>query len=664
MLERILELRKLLHEHNYNYYVKHAPTISDYDFDVLLAELQSLELQYPEHFDANSPTQRVGSDIDEHFVQEAHDYPMLSLANSYSLEELQEFDVRVKKVIGTEPFFYTCELKYDGTAISLQYINGVLTRALTRGDGVKGDTVTTNARTIRTIPTQLQGNFPPKIEIRGEVLMPRAKFEAFNQERLEQGEQVFANPRNASAGSLKLLNSSMVAKRPLEAFMYYIPAHQPSDSHFENLKIARSWGFNIPDVAKKCNSIDEVFAYIQKWDTERSKLPFDIDGIVIKVDSIRLQEELGFTAKIPRWAIAYKFKAEQARTRLLSVVFQVGRTGAVTPVANLEPVKLAGTIVKRATLHNSDQIDQLDLYTDDYVFIEKGGEIIPKIIRADVQTRNLFASKVQFITHCPECGTELIRPQGESAFYCPNQEACPPQIKGKIEHFVARKAMDIGLAEATIDQLFTAGLIKNAADLYTLTYEDLISLDRFAEKSVQNLLQSIEESKKIPFHRVLFALGIRYVGETVAKTLAQSIKSIDNLQAASIMQLENVPEIGTKIAESIKLHFKVPQHLEIIEKLRQNGVQLAIQEKAASTLPQVLEGQTIIISGVFQKYSRDEMKELIEQYGGKNVTSISKNTSFMLAGEGVGPSKLEKAQTIGVRIVGEDEFLGMIKITN
>lgn len=660
MHDRIIELRKILHEHNYNYYVKHQPQITDFEFDVLLAELQSLELKFPELYDPNSPTQRVGSDLDEHFVQEAHDYPMLSLANSYSLDELNEFDVRVKKVVGNIDFFYTCELKYDGTAISLQYRNGLLHRALTRGDGVRGDNITTNVRTIRTIPTQLQGNYPELIEMRGEVLMPRAKFEAFNAERIEQGEQVFANPRNASAGSLKLLNSAQVAKRPLEAFMYYIPANQPSDSHFENLQIARLWGFNVPNVAEKCSTIDEVYAYIQKWEIERTKLPFDIDGIVIKVDSIALQQELGFTAKIPRWAIAFKFKAEQARTRLLSVDFQVGRTGAVTPVANLEPVKLAGTIVKRATLHNSDQIEQLDLHTDDYVYIEKGGEIIPKIIRADVQVRSLFAQKIQFISHCPECGSELYRPQGEVAFYCPNQAMCPPQIKGKIEHFVSRKAMNIGLAEATIDQLFKEGLIRNIADLYTLQYDDVIKLERFAEKSVTNLLQSIEDSKQVPFHRVLYALGIRFVGETVAKTLALHMQSIDNIKNASILQLENIPEIGTKIAESLKLHFRDLQNIEIVENLRACGVQMQVQEKEVKEVFDILKGATIIISGVFQSFSRDEMKELIEQYGGKNVTSISKNTSYMLAGEGVGPSKLEKAQQLQIPIISEQEFLSMI----
>lgn len=663
MQQRIEELRKLLHEHNYNYYVLHSPTITDIEFDTLLQELQQLEEQYPEYFDQNSPSQRVGSDIDAQFVQEPHSYPMLSLANSYSKEDITDFDVRVRKLAGNNVIQYTCELKYDGVAVSLQYINGKLQRALTRGDGIQGDNITANVRTIPTVPIQLQGNFPPEIEIRGEIVMPRTKFDQFNIEREKQGEQVFANPRNAAAGSLKLQNSKEVAKRPLEAFMYYIPAHQPTNSHFENLSIARTWGFNIPDVAKKCDTLEQVFAYIDTWDKQRKQLAFDIDGIVIKVDSIQLQQELGFTAKIPRWAIAYKFKAEQARTRLLSVSFQVGRTGAVTPVANLEPVKLAGTIVKRATLHNSDQIEQLDLHTDDYVFIEKGGEIIPKIIRTDVTTRNLFAQKIQFITTCPECGSSLIRPIGEAAYYCPNQYDCPPQICGRIEHFVSRKAMDIGIAEATIFQLYTEGLIRDVGDLYSLQYQQLISLDRFAEKSVQNLLQSLEKSKHIPYHRVLYALGIRYVGETVAKTLAKAIPSIDALKTASILQLEQIPEIGTKIAESIKQHFKEPYNNIIIEKLRNAGVCLQAQEQTETIKQDILKGASIIISGVFKSYSREHMKELIEQFGGKNVSSISKQTTYMLAGEGIGPAKLEKAMELNIPILTEEDFLNKLGIS-
>ncbi|MDR1761179.1 MAG: NAD-dependent DNA ligase LigA [Bacteroidales bacterium] len=667
MQQRIFDLRKALHEHNYNYYVKHAPTISDFEFDKLLAELQQLEQAYPEYADPNSPTQRVGSDIDEQFVHENHSYPMLSLANSYSFDDLREFDTRVKKGLGVEQVIYTCELKYDGVAISLHYSNGALTRALTRGDGIQGDNITANARTIRSIPTQLHGNFPEELEIRGEVCMPRVKFEAFNKLRFEAGEQPFANPRNAAAGSLKLQNSSQVAKRPLEAFMYYIPAFQPSDSHFENLEIARSWGFNIPSVAQQCSSIDEIFSYIQMWDKKRHTLPFDIDGIVIKVDSIALQQELGFTAKIPRWAIAYKFKAEEARTRLLSVDYQVGRTGAITPVANLEPVQLAGTVVKRASLYNGDQIAQLDLHLDDYVFIEKGGEIIPKITRVDVQNRSLFAKKVEFITHCPECGARLVRIAGEAVFYCPNSEHCAPQIKGKIEHFVGRKAMNIGLAEATIDQLFKANLIHNCADLYTLTYENLIQLERFAEKSAQNLLQSIADSKQVPFYKVLFAIGIRHVGESIAKTIVKYFPSIDAIATASIMDLESIPEVGTKIAESIKQHLKNPVNQAIIEQLRVHGVQLQVAETEqvhTTPLSQALTGKAIVVSGVFQQYSRDEIKALIETHGGKNLSSVSKNTSFVLAGEGIGPSKLEKAQQLGIPIVTEQEFLEMLNSPN
>ncbi|MDR2962146.1 MAG: NAD-dependent DNA ligase LigA [Bacteroidales bacterium] len=663
MLQKILDLRKQLHEHNYNYYVLHAPTISDFDFDKLLAQLQQLEQAHPEYADPNSPTQRVGNDMDEQFVHEAHSYPMLSLANSYSTGEVEEFDARARKILDVEHITYTCELKYDGVAISLRYTNGALTRALTRGDGVQGDNITANARTIRSIPTQLHGNFPPELEIRGEVCMPRAKFAQFNEQRVEAGEQAFANPRNAAAGSLKLQNSALVAKRPLEAFMYYLPAHQPSDSHFENLEIARSWGFNVPPVAQKCTSLSEIYNYITLWNEKRHTLPFDIDGIVIKVDSITQQQELGFTAKIPRWAIAYKFKAEEARTQLISVDFQVGRTGAVTPVANLQPVQLAGTVVKRASLYNGDQLAQLDLHAGDYVFIEKGGEIIPKITRVDTQSRSLFAEKVEFITHCPECGAELVREAGEAVWYCPNSDNCAPQIKGRIEHFVGRKAMNIGLAEATIEQLFNAGLIHNYADLYTLTFEKLISLDRFGEKSAQNLLQSIEDSKKVPFYKVLFAIGVRHVGETTAKTVAKRYPSIEQISAASIMDLEAIPEVGSKIAESIKQFTKNSKNQERIERLRSYGVQLEVSEHEQTNnaiVSTALEGKTIVISGVFAHHSRDELKNIIETHGGKNASGVSKNTTFLLAGEGIGPGKLEKAQQLGVPIVSEEEFMRLI----
>lgn len=661
MQSRITELRKLLHEHNHRYYVLHNPVISDQEFDALLQELQELEAAHPECFDPNSPSQRVGSDIDLNFEQVPHLYPMLSLANTYSETEIRDFNARVIKALGFQNIAYTCELKYDGVAVSLTYTKGQLTRALTRGDGAVGDDITANVKTIKNIPLTLQGQFPDHIEIRGEICIPRSLFEQYNQEREEQGEQKFANPRNAAAGSLKLRNSSQVAKRPLVSFMYHIPANQPSDSHFENLAIARSWGFHVPDHAQKCSSLDEVFSYISTWDSKRKTVDFDIDGIVIKVDSIAQQEELGFTAKIPRWAIAYKFKAEQARTRILSVDFQVGRTGAVTPVANLEPVLLAGTKVKRATLHNAEQIEQLDLHAEDYVFIEKGGEIIPKIMRADVQHRSLFAQKIEFVTHCPECSTKLIRVDGEAAYYCPNTDACPPQIKGKIAHFVSRKAMNIGIAEATIDQLFAAGLIANVADLYVLTYDDLIVLERFAEKSVRNLLESIEQSKQVPFSRVLFALGIRYVGETVAKKLAQACKTIDVIQQSSIQRLESIDEIGTKIAESIKLYFRNPAHQELVNRLQTYGLQFTVQEMEQASVPQVLQGKNIIISGTFQRKSRDEFKTLIEQYGGKNVSSISSKTDFLLAGEHIGPAKLEKAQKLAIRIIDEDEFFKMLE---
>ena len=658
-LERITELRKLLHKHNYNYYVKSTPEISDFEFDSLLKELQELETLHPEYFDPTSPTQRVGSDLETSFIQVVHEYPMLSLANSYSLEDLQEFDSRVRKAIGTEEFVYTCELKYDGVAISLQYKNGKLTRALTRGDGIQGDDITNNAKTIKTIPLQLHGNYPKDLEIRGEVVMPRAGFNAFNEDRIEAGEQPFANPRNAAAGSLKLQNSREVARRPLQANMYYIPSECPTDSHFENLAIARSWGFNVPELSEQCKTIDDVYAFIRKWDTKRKSLPFDTDGIVIKVDSISLQQELGMTAKTPRWAIAFKFKAEQARTKLLSIDFQVGRQGTITPVANLEPVQLAGTIIKRASLYNADQMKELGIRINDYVYIEKGGEIIPKVVGIDKDARTADSKPMEFITHCPECGAELVRMQDEANYYCPNSKLCPPQIKGKIEHYVSRKAMNIALAGATIEQLFNAGLLKNYADFYTLKFTDVVRLARFAEKSAHNLIDSIEASKQVPFPRVLYALGIRHIGDASAKTLAKKFKSIDTLMNASVEDLQQTEDVGGIVAQSIKSFFSDAENLAIIEKLRNNGIQLEIQETQMPT-SSALEGKTIVISGTFIQHSRDEMKELIEASGGKNVCGVSKSTSFMLAGEGIGPSKLEKAQTFGVKIISEPEFSKMI----
>ena len=657
--ERITELREQLHKHNYNYYVKHNPEISDFEFDKLLKELQDLENQYPEFFDPSSPTQRVGSDLSENFTQEKHEYPMLSLANSYSLEDLKDFDARVRKLVGERDFTYTCELKYDGVSISLQYKNGKLTRALTRGDGIQGDNITNNAKTIGTIPLQLHGNYPQELEIRGEVVMPRAGFNALNEERIEQGDQPFANPRNAASGSLKLQSSKEVARRPLQANMYYIPSDTPTDSHYENLSLARSWGFNVPDLSEQCKTIDDVYAYINKWDTKRKDLPFDTDGIVIKVDSISLQEELGMTAKTPRWAIAYKFKAEQARTKLVSVDFQVGRQGTITPVANLEPVLLAGTIIKRASLYNADQMKALGIRINDYVYIEKGGEIIPKVVSIDMNARDEQSKPLSFITHCPECGAELVRMEDEANFYCPNSKNCPPQIKGKIEHFVGREAMDIALAGATIEQLYNAHLLKNAADLYTLTYQDIIHLERFADKSAKNLIDSIQVSKKVPFHRVLYAIGIRHIGKTSAKILAKKFKSIDAIQNASLDELKETEDVGETIAISIQKFFNDDDNLAFIQKLKDNGVQFVEEEKAEAQ-SSILEGKSIVISGTFQQHSRDEMKELIERNGGKNVSGVSKSTSFLLAGEGIGPSKLEKAQSFGIQILSEEEFYAMI----
>jgi len=657
--EQISSLRATLHRHNYNYYVKHNPEISDFEFDKLLKQLQDLEQKYPEFYDPTSPTLRVGSDLSSDFTQEVHEYPMLSLANSYSKEDLQEFDARIRKVLGDRPFTYTCELKYDGVSISLQYKNGKLTRALTRGNGIQGDNITNNAKTIKTIPLQLHGDFPNELEIRGEVVMPRAGFNALNEERIELGEQPFANPRNAASGSLKLLNSREVARRPLQANMYYIPSETPTDSHFENLELARSWGFNVPELSERCKNIDEVYAFINKWDTKRKDLPFDTDGIVIKVDSISLQEELGMTAKTPRWAIAFKFKAEQARTKLLSVDFQVGRQGTITPVANLEPVLLAGTVIKRASLYNADQMQELGIRINDYVFIEKGGEIIPKVVSVDTEARGEDSQPLHFITHCPECGAELVRMEDEANFYCPNSKNCPPQIKGKIEHFVGREAMNIALAGATIEQLYNAGLLKNAADFYTLTYNDVIQLDRFAEKSAKNLIDSIQESKKVPFNRVLYAIGIRHIGKASAKVLANKFKSIDAIQNASIEELQETEDVGEIIAESIKQFFDDEDNRAFIQKLKDNGVQFELQEKTAA-ISNLLEGKTIVISGTFRDHSRDEMKDLIEANGGKNVSGVSKSTTYLLAGEGIGPSKLEKAQTFGVQIISEDEFYAMI----
>lgn len=656
---KITALTEELNQHNYRYYVLSSPTISDEEYDRMLKELEKLEGQFPELKNPSSPTQRVGSDINQEFKQAAHQYPMLSLGNTYSEQELQDFYKRIQKVI-SDPVEFTCEYKYDGASISLTYENGRLTRAVTRGDGNKGDIVTENIKTIRSIPLTLQGNdYPSFFEIRGEVFMPLDGFNRFNENRKRSGEEPFANPRNAASGSLKTQNSSIVAKRPLDCFLYHLLGEGlPYNQHYDNILKAKEWGFKIPDELILCKSLEEVFDFISKATTQRDKLNYEIDGIVVKVNDYRQRERLGTTAKSPRWAIAYKFKAEQVKTRLKSVDFQVGRTGTVTPVANLEPVLLAGTTVKRASLHNADQIDLLDIHTYDHVFVEKGGEIIPKIVGIDKEARQGNEEKVFFPDQCPACGTTLQRKEGEAAHICPNQEGCPPQIKGRIKHFISRRAMDIGAAEATIDQLFKAGLVHDIADLYDLSKDDVLKLERFAEKSAQNLIDSIEASKSVPFPRVLFALGIPHIGETVAKKIAAVFGSIDHLMAASYDELIAVDEIGEIIAKSIKKYFQEPRHLQIINRLKEAGVQMAIKEQPRSS--NKLEGKIIVISGSFNKYSRDELKELITRHGGKNTGSISKNTDFLLAGEGIGPKKLEKVEALNIPIIGEDEFLDMI----
>ncbi|OFX89012.1 MAG: DNA ligase (NAD(+)) LigA [Bacteroidetes bacterium GWF2_33_16] len=660
---RIEQLRNLLHHHNYQYYVLAQPQITDFEYDILLNDLITLEKNNPEFNDPNSPTQRVGSDINKEFTQVIHKYPMLSLGNTYSIEEIIDFDTRVRKALPDDTIEYVCELKYDGVAIGLTYKNGFLVQAVTRGDGTQGDDVTNNVKTIKSIPLKLSGNnYPSEFEIRGEIFLPHSSFEKMNAEKEAAGEPLFANPRNAAAGTLKQQKSSIVANRPLDCFLYFVLGNNlPYNSHYENLMAAKTWGFKIPYYITKCNNIDEISDFITIWDKKRNELPFDIDGVVIKVNSYLQQEELGFTAKSPRWAISYKFKAEQARTKLLSIDYQVGRTGAVTPVANLEPVLLAGTTVKRASLHNSDQIKLLEIHENDFVFVEKGGEIIPKIVGVDQKTRDINTMPIEFITHCPECGSKLERNEGEAKHYCPNVYSCPPQIKGRIEHFVSRKAMNIGGAEATIEALFEKGLIHNSADLYYLTKEQILLVDRFAEKSATNLIESIEESKKVPFQRVLFGLGIRFVGETVAKTLANHFKSIENIKNASIEQLTSVQEIGDRIAISIIEYFKDDKNLEILERLKNAGIQLEVAQFENNNLFNKLNGKTFVISGTFENHSREELKDLIEKYGGKNTGSISKNTNFLLAGENIGPSKLEKVQELKIPIITEDDFLNMIK---
>lgn len=661
--EQIEALRSELEQHNYNYYVLSAPTISDKEFDEKMKELQDLEAAHPEYYDPNSPTQRVGSDLSKEFEQVQHRYPMLSLGNTYSEEEVRDFYERTERSLN-EPFEIVAELKYDGTSISLWYEKGRLARAVTRGDGSKGDDVTANVKTIRSVPLRLRGNdYPEEVEIRGEILLPWAEFDRLNKEREEQEESLFANPRNAASGTLKQQNPAIVAARKLDAYLYYVLGeHLPADTHYGNLEAARRWGLKIPDVIKVCHNLQDIFDYIHYWDTERKNLPVATDGIVLKVNSLRQQKNLGFTAKSPRWAIAYKFQAERAETRLNSVSFQVGRTGAVTPVANLEPVLLAGTVVKRASLHNADIIEGLDLHIGDQVYVEKGGEIIPKIVGVNTEARTMMiGEKVRFITRCPECKTPLIRPEGEAAHYCPNDSGCPPQIKGRIEHFVTRKAMNINIGPETVEDLFNVGLVKNIADLYDLRITDLLTLERWAEKSARNLMNSLRESKAVPFERVLYALGIRYVGETVAKRLASSFHSIDRLMEASFEQLVDVDEIGDRIAQSVVAYFSDAENRQIVERLRAHGLQMEVSEEVLANRSERLKGLTFVISGTFTQHSRDEYKAMIEQHGGKNTGSVSGKTSYILAGENMGPAKLEKAAKLGVRIIREDEFLKMIE---
>ena len=659
---RIQELREELERHNYNYYVLSAPTISDFEFDQKMRELQELEQAYPAYDDPDSPTHRVGSDLSKEFAKVVHKYPMLSLGNTYSQAEVSDFYEQVSRGLN-EPFELVAELKYDGTSISLTYEQGRLVKAVTRGDGVQGDVVTANVKTIRSIPLRLQGDdYPAQFEIRGEILLPWAEFDRLNKEREEQEEPLFANPRNAASGTLKQQNPAVVAARKLDAYLYYLLGEElPADTHWDNLAAARRWGFKIPQVMKLCHTLQDVFDYIAYWDVERKNLPVATDGIVLKVNSLRQQRNLGFTAKSPRWAIAYKFQAERAETRLNSVSFQVGRTGAITPVANLEPVLLAGTIVKRASLHNADIIDGLDLHLGDQVYVEKGGEIIPKIVGVNTEARTAgLGEKISFIKTCPECGTPLMRPEGEAAHYCPNEIGCPPQIKGRIEHFVTRKAMNINIGPETIEDLYEAGLVKDSADLYTLQVSDLLRLERWAEKSAQNLLESLAASKQVPFERVLYALGIRYVGETVAKRLALSFHSIEALEQASFESLVAVDEIGERIAQSVRAYFADARNQAIVKRLTEQGLQMSLSEERLANRSDRLKGLTIVISGTFSKHSRDEYKTMIEQHGGKNSGSVSGKTNYILAGENMGPAKLEKAAKLGVKIIHEEEFLSML----
>ncbi|MDB9775785.1 NAD-dependent DNA ligase LigA [Vicingaceae bacterium] len=665
--EKIAQLMKELNQHNYNYYQEDAPTISDYDFDQLLKELQELEQQFPQFADENSPTKRVGGDITKKFDTVEHRYPMLSLGNSYNREDLTDFDERVQKLAG-RPVEYVCELKYDGVAIGISYKNGKLERAVTRGDGSKGDDITANVKTIRSIPLQLQGSdYPADFEIRGEIFYPLSVFAKINEEREKEGEALLANPRNAASGTLKMQDSAVVAQRKLDSYLYYMLGdHKVASQHFESLDIARKLGFKAPPKEKnmiaKCNSIDEIFEFIDYWEDHRNELDFEIDGIVIKVNDYHLQEELGYTAKSPRWAIAYKYKTAQARTILNEITYQVGRTGAITPVANLQPVLLAGTTVKRASLHNADQIEKLDVREGDTVLVEKGGEIIPKIVGVDLSERPENSEPNQYIEHCPECSNELRRIEGEAQHYCPNEWSCPPQIKGKMAHFISRKAMDIdGLGEETVQQLYDAGLVQNIADIYELSKDQLLPLERMAEKSANNLIAGVEASKQIPFERVLFAIGIRFVGETVAKKLAKYFKSIKAIQQASFEELVAVDEIGDKIAESVIHFFEEEKNQQLIESLLAKGLQFELIETEDEYATDILEGATFVVSGVFEKFSRDELKQAIEQNGGKNVGSLSAKTNYLIAGDKMGPAKKEKAEKLGIQIVSEDDFIQMLQ---
>ena len=662
--QEINELRKELERHNKLYYLEAQPEISDYEFDQLLKQLETLENSHPEFFDPNSPTQRVGGGVTKNFETIAHRSVMLSLSNSYNKEEIEDFINRIKKTI-EEPVEFVCELKYDGAAISIRYENGQLKQAVTRGDGTKGDDISTNVRTIRTIPLKLKGDYPSDFDIRGEIFMTLDGFAKLNSERQEQGLETFANPRNSAAGTLKMQDSSIVAKRPLDSFLYFVLAKDnKAKTHYESLVNAASWGFKTPDpdknYIKRVKSIEEILEFINYWDTKRHSLPFEIDGIVIKVNSFKQQEILGYTAKSPRWAIAYKFKAEQAETRLVKVTYQVGRTGAITPVANLKPVLLAGTTVKRASLHNQDQIEKLDLHLGDFVYVEKGGEIIPKIVGVNINARPADSEKIQFITHCPDCNTQLTRIEGEAQHYCPNATGCPAQVKGRIQHYISRKAMNIdGIGSETIDLFVDKGLIQNMADLYELRPDEILSLEGFKEKSVQNIMEGIEQSKTVEFKNVLFGLGIRFVGATVASKLVKHFKSIDNLKSASKEQLLEVDEIGERIADSVILFFSDQANVKLIERLRLKGVQFEANEIEGQTIR--LEGLKFVVSGVFESFSRDELKQTIELHGGKNVASVSSKTDYIVAGDGMGPSKKAKAEKLGVKIIDEEEFKALIE---